>query len=224
MLTDLFVIFHGIGEPPAHIPVEERPYWTSLHTFRSFIRNAKYAAYAENLQLVPTFDDGNLSDIEIAASVLIDNNLPGLFFPCTGRIGRKGYLTEADIRTLNVHGFEIGSHGIDHVPWTKRDPDALHHEITHSKTVLERILGHPITSAALPFGYYDSATLRFLRQSHYEAVYSSAPGISSAAAWFRHRWCFREDKRLDIQSIARRSRALEFRLVSEGKHLLKSLR
>jgi peptidoglycan/xylan/chitin deacetylase (PgdA/CDA1 family) len=223
MLTDLFVIFHGIGDPPAHIPAEERPYWIPEQTFRAFIRDANRAACAAGVQIVPTFDDGNRSDVDIAAPVLVDSKLPGLFFPCTGRIGRKGYLTEADLRTLNGHAFEIGSHGVDHVPWRRLDPDALYHEIAHSKVVIERILGHDITSAALPFGYYDAATLRLLRKSGYKAVYSSAPGISPADSWFRCRWCYRKDKRFDIQSIARRSRTLGFRLVSEGKHFLKSL-
>jgi peptidoglycan/xylan/chitin deacetylase (PgdA/CDA1 family) len=133
-------------------------------------------------------------------------------------------LTEADLRTLDRHAFEVGSHGVDHVPWRRLDPAALHHEIAHSKAVIERILEHDITSAALPFGYYDAATLRLLRESGYEAIYSSEPGISPADSWFRHRWCYREDRRFDIQSIARRSRELRFRMVSRGKHFLKSLR
>lgn len=224
MLTDLFVIFHGIGEPPADISAEERPYWIPEKSFRGFIRDANRAAYAAGVRIVPTFDDGNRSDVDIAAPVLVDSKLPALFFPCTGRIGRKGYLTETDVRTLDGHAFEIGSHGIDHVPWSRLHPAALHREITHSKAVLERLLGHDITSAALPFGYYDAATLRVLRKSGYKAVYSSAPGLSRADSWFRHRWCYREDRRFDIQSIAQRSRALGFRLVSEGKHFLKSLR
>lgn len=224
MLTDLFVIFHGIGAPPAHIPAGERPYWIPEQSFRAFIRDARRAAHAAGVQIVPTFDDGNRSDVDIAAPVLVENKLPGLFFPCTGRIGREGYLTEADLRTLNGHAFEIGSHGVDHVPWPRLRPDALHHEIVNSKAALERILEHEITSAALPFGYYDAATLRLLHKSGYKAIYSSAPGISPADSWFRHRWCYREDKLFDIQSIARQSRTLRFKVMSKGKHFLKSLR
>ena len=223
MLTDLFVIFHGIGDPPAHISAEELPYWIPEQDFREFIREAKRVAYAEGLQLVPTFDDGNRSDFHIAAPVLVDNKLPGLFFPCTGRIGRQGYLTEADLRTLNGHGFEIGSHGIHHVPWTRLSQNAAYREIAHSKAVIERILGHDIASAALPFGYYDAAALRLLRESGYKAVYSSAPGLSPPDSWFRHRWCYHGDKRIDIRSIALQSRTLRFKMVSKGKHFLKSL-
>jgi peptidoglycan/xylan/chitin deacetylase (PgdA/CDA1 family) len=224
MLTDLYVIFHGIGDPPAHIPAGERPYWIPEHAFRGFVKDVHRAAHSAGVQIVPTFDDGNRSDVDIAAPVLIENKLPGVFFPCTGRIGRTGYLTEADLRTLNGHGFEIGSHGVDHVPWSRLNPAALYHEIVHSKAALERILGHRVTSAALPFGYYNAATLRLLRKSGYTAVYSSAPGLSPVDSWFRHRWCYREDKRFDIQSIVRRSRTLRFRMVAEGKHFLKSLR
>jgi LDH2 family malate/lactate/ureidoglycolate dehydrogenase len=85
--------------------------------FREFIKGAKEAASSEGIQIVASFDDGNCSDIEIAAPMLADCGLPGIFFPCSGRIGQKGYLTEDDLRTLSAKAFEIGSHGISHVPW-----------------------------------------------------------------------------------------------------------
>ena len=119
MKTALFVIFHGIGDPPGRIPADERPYWMPENRFRAFIRDANRAADEAGIQIVPTFDDGNRSDVDLAAPVLLDSQLPGLFFPCTGRIGQKGYLTEADLRTLDGQAFEIGSHGVDHVPWRK---------------------------------------------------------------------------------------------------------
>jgi peptidoglycan/xylan/chitin deacetylase (PgdA/CDA1 family) len=124
MPLDLFVIFHGIGTPPQHVPAEERPYWTSEQAFLTFVRGATEAGNAAGIRIIPTFDDGNRSDVDIAAPALLDNRLPGLFFPCTGRIGRNGYLTEADLRTLDGP-FEIGSHGVDHVPWTALESDAL---------------------------------------------------------------------------------------------------
>jgi len=223
MSIDLFVIFHGIGTPPARVPEAERPYWTSEQAFLAFVRDANEAGDAAGLRIVATFDDGNRSDVDIAAPALVDNKLPGIFFPCTGRIGQDGYLTEADLRTLDGP-FEIGSHGVDHVPWSRLDTNALYHEVAYSKAVIEAAVGHDITSAALPFGYYDATTLRALQTCGYEAVYSSAPGLSRPNSWFRCRWCYREDKRFDIQSITSRSRTIAFRVASSAKHILKSLR
>jgi peptidoglycan/xylan/chitin deacetylase (PgdA/CDA1 family) len=224
MLTELVVIFHGIGSPPHHVSADERQYWMPELQFREFIKGAKEAASSEGIQIVASFDDGNCSDIEIAAPMLADCGLPGIFFPCSGRIGQKGYLTEDDLRTLSAKAFEIGSHGISHVPWRGLAATALAHEIIQSKAAIERVLGREITSAALPFGEYNAATFRMLRKSGYRTVYSSDPGISAAGTWFRRRWCYRSDRHFDIRSMARRSRALSFRMVSEGKRYIKSLR
>jgi peptidoglycan/xylan/chitin deacetylase (PgdA/CDA1 family) len=224
MPAELVVIFHGIGAPPDNVPADERPYWMPELQFREFIKEAKEAASSAGVQIVATFDDGNRSDIDIAAPMLADCGLPGIFFPCSGRIGRRGYLTEGDLRTLSVQAFEIGSHGISHVPWRGLGASALAHEIVQSKAEIERVLGRTISSVALPFGEYDAATVRMLRESGYRTVYSSDPGISPAGAWFRHRWCYRSDRHFDIESMARRSRALSFRMVSEGKRYIKSLR
>jgi peptidoglycan/xylan/chitin deacetylase (PgdA/CDA1 family) len=206
------------------VSADERLYWVPEVQFRKFIRGAKEAASSARIQIVATFDDGNRSDIDIAAPMLADCGLPGIFFPCSGRIGQRGYLTEDDLRTLDAKAFEIGSHGIRHVPWRGLGADALAQEIVQSKAAIERVLGHDITSAALPFGEYDSTTLRMLRKSGYRTVYSSDPGICPPSAWLRHRWSYRTDREFDIQSMARRSRAVSFRMVSESKRYVKSLR
>src|SRR5208283_1089765 len=118
-LTRIIVLsFHGIGVPPVGIPAEERPFWMAEGAFVSFIANARSRASALGVGLHATFDDGNRSDLEIAAPVLVKYGVSGSFFPCTGRLTMSGYLSEEDVRRLFKMGFEIGSHGVDHVHWT----------------------------------------------------------------------------------------------------------
>jgi peptidoglycan/xylan/chitin deacetylase (PgdA/CDA1 family) len=224
MVTELFVTFHGIGTIPDHAPAEERPYWMPEAHFRKFIAGAQEAATSVGIRIVATFDDGNRSDIDIAAPFLAYHGLPGIFFPCSGRIGRQGYLTADDIRALDAEGFEIGSHGVDHMPWKGLGADALLREVAHSKAAVEEVLGRKIVSAALPFGAYDAATLRALRKSGYRTVYSSDPGISPATAWLRRRWSYHRDRHFDIRVMARRSRSPSHRMVSEAKRIIKPLR
>jgi peptidoglycan/xylan/chitin deacetylase (PgdA/CDA1 family) len=224
MVAELFVTFHGIGAPPDHVPAEERPYWMSETHFRKFIAGVQEAASNADIRIVATFDDGNRSDIDIAAPILVDHGLRGIFFPCSGRIGRQGYLTADDIRALNAEGFEIGSHGVDHVPWRGLDADALIHEVAESKAAVEEVIGRDITSAALPFGAYDAATLWALRENGYRTVYSSDPGISPTGAWFRRRWSYHSDRQFDIRVMAYCSRSLSHRIVSGAKRIFKSLR
>jgi peptidoglycan/xylan/chitin deacetylase (PgdA/CDA1 family) len=224
MVTELFVTFHGIGATPDHVPAEERPYWMPEAHFRKFIAGAQETASSADIRIVTTFDDGNRSDIDIAAPILADHGLRGIFFPCSGRIGRQGYLTADDIRALNAEGFEVGSHGVDHVSWRGLGAGALTREVAQSKAAIEEVLGREIASAALPFGAYDAATLLALRKIGYRTIYSSDPGISSASAFFRRRWSYHRERQFDIRVMALRSRSLSHRMVSGAKRIIKSLR
>ena len=72
---------------------------------------------------------------------------------------------------------------------------------------LEDLLGEPVSKAALPFGAYDAACLRAVKRSGYTTVYSSDPGMTGSAAWFRRRWSYRRDIDFDVSRLARRSRS-----------------
>jgi hypothetical protein len=38
-LREIILNFHGIGEPPSHVPDEERPYWISIKYFSDVVRS-----------------------------------------------------------------------------------------------------------------------------------------------------------------------------------------
>jgi peptidoglycan/xylan/chitin deacetylase (PgdA/CDA1 family) len=223
-MKNLFLTFHGIGLPPNHIATEERKYWIPETLFREVILSSREAASFDDFRVVPTFDDGNRSDIDIAAPILADYGLHGIFFPCSGRVGRQGYLTADEIRALSAAGFEIGSHGVNHVAWKGLDTDALANELNQSKLALEEVLGREVVSAALPFGAYDAATLRAVRKCGYRIIYSSDPGMSGEGAQFRRRWSFRNDRVFDIRGMAHRSRSPGYRIAWEASRIIKSLR
>ena len=121
MADQIVLKFHGIGNPHAQVPNDERPYWLDTDLFVRWIESLDLIARKYAITIVSTFDDGNSSDLEIAAPTLAKYGMLGLFFPCTGRIGQKYYLDASDIRILARMGHGIGSHGVDHVRWTSLD-------------------------------------------------------------------------------------------------------
>jgi len=193
-IRKLIVTFHGIGTPPAGVPEPERVYWASAEEFLRVVSEALVAAEARNLTPVFTFDDGNRSDLDIAAPVLKKYGATGIFFPCTGRVGRPGYLSAGDIRALLDQGFEIGSHGINHVPWGRQDSKTLKSEVEDSKNFLEALTGLAVNAVALPFGSYNRRVLNVLRQAGYTKIYSSDPGLPLTSAWFLQRFSYRTDR------------------------------
>jgi peptidoglycan/xylan/chitin deacetylase (PgdA/CDA1 family) len=224
MMQDLVLTFHGIGSPPTWVPEAERPYWMPKADFLAFVAQAGTLARDLDLHLTASFDDGNLSDLEIAAPALHQHAIAGIFFPCSGRIGRPGYLSANNLRSLADQGFGIGSHGVDHLPWASLDPATLANEVKHSKTAIETLLGRTIATAALPFGSYNRQVLTALRAAGYSTVYSSDPGLAQPGALFQRRWSYKTGMDFDLKSLARQSRDPVRRIVSAAKHLIKSLR
>jgi peptidoglycan/xylan/chitin deacetylase (PgdA/CDA1 family) len=221
---ELVLTFHGIGPAPARVPEAEWPYWMPEDDFEEFVADAGTKARRLGISLVATFDDGNRSDRYVVAPLLVRHGIRGIFFPCTGRIGDRDYLDAGDIRALDREGFEIGSHGIDHLPWSSLVGDALAREVGHSKATLQNILGHDVGSAAIPFGSYNRRVLAALRAADYARIYSSDTGLSREDRWFRRRWSYRAGRPFDISQMVAISGTVRHRLLSASKGLLKSLR
>ena len=220
----IYVTFHGVGKAPAWIPESEKPYWLGVDEFEAVAASMAGASSDSKLEFVATFDDGNRSDLDIAAPILRRLGLAGIFFPCTGRIGREGYLNEDDIRALEAQGFEIGSHGINHVSWRSIDDATRWREVSESKSALESVLGHPIRSVAIPFGDYDKKVVGSLKRANYEVVYCSEPGASGESAWMRRRWSCRNDVPFDVELVVKKSGSLQYNAMFATKSFLKSMR
>ena len=220
----LILSLHGIGTPPAGIPEDERPYWMPEGQFNAFISSASAEARALGVSLMMTFDDGNRSDRDIGAPALASHGIPGAFFPCTGRFGQPGYLDAEDVRALRDQGFQIGSHGIDHVPWTSLDAAALRRNVSESKRALEALLGVTVVLAAPPFGAYNRRVLAAVRDAGYSAVYSCDAGLSEPGDWLCRRWYYHVDMPFDVAFFVATSRSRRHRWITGAKQIIKSLR
>ncbi|MEQ8901159.1 MAG: polysaccharide deacetylase family protein [Roseovarius sp.] len=183
--------FHGIGQPGPGIPEDERPYWISTTAFETFLDI--FTSYRDRRPIVITFDDGNLSDIEIAAPLLAKYRLDARFFVLTGRLEQPGYLSRGNVRDLRDMGFKIGSHGIDHVDWAQQDTLGLHYELLRSRMVLEELLGQPVTEAAIPFGRYRRRVLKGLHTYGYRAAWCSDGSATALEGFLRPRLSIRDD-------------------------------
>jgi peptidoglycan/xylan/chitin deacetylase (PgdA/CDA1 family) len=189
--------FHGIGQPARMLERGEISYWISQDFFSSVLALAD--SLKDRVQTSFTFDDGNLSDLEIGAEGLARYGHRGHFFVLSGRIGQSGSLGVDDIRRLQAVGHKIGNHGADHVDWRAAAPDDLAKELDTARSTIEAITGQRVRAAAIPFGLYNASVLRSLRERGYERVYSSDGGAWSSRQWPIPRTSPRSD--MDIQHI-----------------------
>lgn len=191
--------FHGIGTPALSVDPAERPYWIDIDLFTDVIEH--FPVWSRQRPLYITFDDGNLSDMEIAAPALAARGLAARFFVLTGRLETPGYLSAKDVVELHKMGFVIGSHGHDHVDWLAQSSRGLDQELRHSRALLSDILNLPITEAAIPFGNYNRAVLRALKVAGYTAAWTSDGGGLNPNAFLRSRTSIKGD--MTIETVRR---------------------
>jgi peptidoglycan/xylan/chitin deacetylase (PgdA/CDA1 family) len=132
--------------------------------------------------VVITFDDGCETDLTAAAPLLREFGLNGTFYVTVGFLGRRGYLSRAQLRELGDLGLEVGSHSMTHPFLTDLGDEQLIDELAGSKRDLEQILGRPIHHFSCPGGRWDQRVVAKAKQAGYHSVSTSRASANSARA------------------------------------------
>jgi len=186
----LVVTFHGIGTPARTLDAGEAPYWVEAPVLAAAIDLAAKG------RLEITFDDGNESDARIALPMLQRAGVTATFFVLAGRLDKPGSLSRTQLQELARAGMAIGSHGHDHVDWTRADDTDLRRELWDSRAAIEDCLGAPVDSVSVPFGAFDARVLRLVAQAGYRHVHTSSGTLAPRQGWLVPRHTIRQDTRL----------------------------
>ena len=151
-----------------------------------------------------TFDDGHLSHFKYAAPCLRENHGTGIFFVSAGLVGRKHQMGWTELKELLRQGFEIGSHGLRHIPLVHLSEDELEKEISQSKKILEDRLGAEVKSFSIPRGFDHprikeraaKAGYRFLFNSRFDLVRRGKSPLGLARLAVRREFSFETFVRL----------------------------
>lgn len=121
--------------------------------------------------IVVSFDDGHVSNAELAAPALCARGQEAIFFVTAGRVGRdRSFVTWAQLRAILGDGMAIGSHTLTHPFPSSLRPDELERELAESKRVLEDGLGRRVDFVASPSGYDSRHFARLARRAGYRAA------------------------------------------------------
>jgi peptidoglycan/xylan/chitin deacetylase (PgdA/CDA1 family) len=122
-----------------------------------------------------TFDDGGASALAAGAE-LGRRGWRAHFFCVSDRIGRRGFLGPDEIIALERMGHPIGSHSRTHPPRiTDCSWSEMVDEWRSSTERLAALLGHPVTSAAVPGGFYSAALARAAAAARISLLFTSEP-------------------------------------------------
>jgi peptidoglycan/xylan/chitin deacetylase (PgdA/CDA1 family) len=138
-----------------------------------------------------TFDDGFRSVLEHGLPVLEPLGVPATVFVSSAyadppSLPRRGAVLDPflggphehelfvmpweELRQLDGHGWEIGSHAVHHPLLTTLDDERLAFELRESRRHIAEMLGKPCTTIAYPTGDHDERVARFTREAGYEAA------------------------------------------------------
>jgi len=172
---------HGLGTPPVPLAPGEDLYWVEPDLLLLALDLA--TRHAGRVRVSFTFDDSNLSDLEIGAPLLEAAGRRATFFVLADRIGQPHYLCAEHLRQLVACGHRIGSHGAAHVDWRGLDGAGLERELVGARAAISTAAGQEITEAGIPFGRYNARVLRALRRAGYARAWSSDGGAATGSDW-----------------------------------------
>jgi peptidoglycan/xylan/chitin deacetylase (PgdA/CDA1 family) len=131
-----------------------------------------------------TVDDGGRSYYTHVADRLEAEGWVGACFVPTDFIGQRGFLEAGQLRELDARGHVIGSHSASHpTRFSALDMDAMRGEWSRSLKALEDILGHAVTSASIPGGYFSLNVVRAAADSGIRLLYTSEPVLTRRALY-----------------------------------------
>ncbi len=190
------ITVHGIGPAARELDSGEDQTWVSIAQFERVLD-----AVAERSDVRISFDDGNVSDVEVGLPRLVERGLTAEFFLPAGMLGHRGRVDHAGVRALLDAGMAIGSHGWSHRDWRRIDNAQVREELDDAHRVLGELTGRPVSHVAIPFGSYDRHVLRRLRAAGVTRAYTSDGGRARPDAWLQARTSLRHD--MDAAWIAR---------------------
>lgn len=168
----------GFQSPDANIYKVDRADF-SQHLGAILDNPTRWLFFRKLRKVVLTFDDGGVSAIDVA-KMIEQFGWRGYFFVTTDRIGSRGFLNEAQLRTLRSSGHVIGSHSCSHpIRMACCTEEQLEREWSESVRVLERILGERVTTASLPGGYYSRMVAAAAARAGIRTLFTSEPITST---------------------------------------------
>ncbi len=127
--------------------------------------------------IIVTFDDGYLSNYEIAYPILKELEIPATIFVVTDTVGEIGgagkvnhsHFTWEQAREMEASGLiEIQSHTAGHVKMSEQSRGEQIRQLRKSKYDIEKNLGHACDMIAYPFGDYTPDIKQVARDSGYK--------------------------------------------------------
>ena len=180
------LMYHGVfaDKDTSRIDAEDLPYAVSVTNFvqqldslqakRVGLLNGKSD---EMPDVVITFDDGHISNFDLAMPLLAERGLSAYLFVTGDFVGKRAHFCHAHhLEQMAKGGMEIGSHGMTHLFFDDLSDEQAECELRQSMQQLTDQSGQVVQSISYPGGRYNKRTLEMSRRAGYAQLFGSVVG------------------------------------------------
>jgi peptidoglycan/xylan/chitin deacetylase (PgdA/CDA1 family) len=134
-------------------------------------------------QVALSFDDGEYNQFASALPALVARGMTATFYVTTSWVGRPGYVSWDDLRTMRDAGMDIQSHTHTHPFLRDLASPEVSFELTESRRQLDRELEQQTNGLSFPNGSYPrSECRRLVEDAGYQVVGTSRWGANHGTA------------------------------------------
>lgn len=135
--------------------------WLQANGYQSVLPADVLAAQAGRSHLPAhavlfTFDDNNQEQYTLAAPILERAGYRGAFFVDTVTIGKRHFMTAAELQDLVARGHVVGSHTWSHRNLAILTPEEVDQQLAQANADLTKVLGAPPQFLSYPYGVYSA--------------------------------------------------------------------
>jgi len=182
----IVLMYHGLypGEDTSRIDAEDLPYAVSAENFVAQLdrlHDKQVGLLNQNDTTMPdviiTFDDGHVSNYDIAMPLLAERGLNAYLFVTGEFVGKRAHFCQAEqLAKMANNGIQIGSHGMTHRFFDDLTDAEAERELRQSMEQLASQSGQPVQSISFPGGRYSQRTLEIARSAGYAQLFGSEIG------------------------------------------------
>ncbi len=133
--------------------------------------------------IIITFDDGHISNHDLALPILKQFGFHAYFFITSGFIGeRRGFCEPVHISNMADLGHVVGAHGQTHLFFDDLTPNAAEAELRACSAALKDITGDEVHSISFPGGRFNDDTVKLCDQTGLKLMFGSEFGAVKGAA------------------------------------------
>lgn len=180
--------YHDIREHSDDIDLAHSPYVIRTQEFDEQMnwlhRNDYHTAALDDLisgevdekTVIITFDDGDISNYEIAFPILTKYKMKATFFVVPAFIDkidsqrRRINLSKQQIEQMSKSGMRFESHSLTHPYLFRLSSNNIHEEMRKSKIMIEEIVNREVRHFCVPFGFYDGTMISIAEKSGYKSL------------------------------------------------------